>query len=75
MSNVLKWGGPIPRYYMNRKLGLLKKVVRRMRSLGMTPILPAFSGVVPPGFKAIYPQADVIEHYTSWNNFNTTYST
>lgn len=43
-----------------------------MRSFGMTPILPAFAGHVPPAIKTLYPQADIVQ-LSTWNDFNGTF--
>ena len=73
MGNIQAWGGPLPQSYLQTKLDLLKKIVSRMRSLGMTPVLPVFSGNVPKGITRVFPNAHVV-HHSSWNNFNATYS-
>ena len=35
---------------------LQRKIVARMRSLGMTPVFPAFAGLVPDALIAHHPQ-------------------
>ncbi|KAJ5820619.1 alpha-N-acetylglucosaminidase [Penicillium riverlandense] len=40
---------------------LQKKIVARMVELGITPILPAFTGFVPEAFKRVRPQANVTQ--------------
>ncbi|CAG7817662.1 unnamed protein product [Allacma fusca] len=73
MGNIQKWGGPLPEAFLVKKLELLKKIVVRMRSLGMTPVLPAFSGNIPKSLITIFPNASVA-HHSSWNKFNESYS-
>jgi alpha-N-acetylglucosaminidase len=73
MGNIQKWGGPIPLSYSQDKFRILRQIVKRMRSLGMTPILPAFSGNVPESLTKIFPNATIIRH-PSWNKFNSSYS-
>lgn len=50
------------------------KILERMRSFGMNPVLPGFSGHVPEAFVTrLYPNANY-SRAPSWNNFNGTYS-
>ncbi|MVN91819.1 alpha-N-acetylglucosaminidase [Mucilaginibacter aquatilis] len=65
MGNLDGWGGPLPLDWMKRHEELQKKILARERSLGMTPILPAFTGHVPPSFKNKFPNAKL--NVTSWN--------
>ncbi len=74
MGNINKFGGPIGIEFLVRKLDLLHKIVTRMRNLGMIPVVPCFSGNVPPSIVKIFPNASLIEHH-SWNHFNKSYST
>lgn len=57
MSNLDGWGGPLPQNWMKEHEILQKKILARERSLGMIPVLPAFTGHVPPGFKDKFPEA------------------
>lgn len=57
MNNIDKWGGPLPRSWLEKMGTLQKKILERERELGMTPILPAFTGHIPNSFKTIYPHA------------------
>ncbi|XP_038880130.1 alpha-N-acetylglucosaminidase-like [Benincasa hispida] len=59
MGNLHKWGGPLPQSWFDQQLILQKKVTGRMFELGMTPVLPAFSGNIPAAFKHIYPSAKI----------------
>lgn len=51
------YGGPLPQYWIDQQEVLTKKILDRQRALGMKPILPAFTGHVPPGFSEKFPQA------------------
>jgi alpha-N-acetylglucosaminidase len=64
MGNLDGWGGPLPRSLMERNEALQKQILARERELGMTPILPSFTGHVPPSFGAHFPQAKV--NTTQW---------
>ena len=68
MGNLDGWGGPLPQSFMDKHEQLQKQILFAERSLGMTPILPAFTGHVPPTFDQKYP--DVKVKKTSWVNFD-----
>ncbi|PQQ08441.1 alpha-N-acetylglucosaminidase [Prunus yedoensis var. nudiflora] len=59
MGNLHGWGGPLPQSWFDQQLILQKKILVRMYELGMTPVLPAFSGNVPAALKTIYPSAKI----------------
>ncbi|XP_030852816.1 alpha-N-acetylglucosaminidase [Strongylocentrotus purpuratus] len=50
MGNIDGWGGPIPQSWHTNQLALQHKILKRMRELGMIPVLPAFAGHVPKSF-------------------------
>lgn len=60
MSNMSAFGGPISFDLMRRRAELGRQIVDRMRSMGMTPVLPGFSGLVPGGFAERNPGAKVV---------------
>ena len=47
MNNLEGWGGPLPRSWYARQEKLQKQILARMRELGMHPVLPGYSGMVP----------------------------
>ncbi|KAB2020579.1 hypothetical protein ES319_D07G077900v1 [Gossypium barbadense] len=59
MGNLHGWGGPLPESWFDGQLTLQKKILARMYELGMTPVLPAFSGNVPAAFKDMFPSAKI----------------
>lgn len=72
MGNLDGWGGPLPQSWIDTHKALQKKILARERALGMTPVLPAFSGHVPPAFKNRFPQSKLIK--TAWGyGFDSTY--
>jgi len=71
MGNLDGWGGPLPQSWFTQHEALQKKILERERSLGMTPILPAFTGHVPPGFGKKFPQANLKK--TNWSDFSPVY--
>lgn len=58
-GNIDGLNGPLPQSWMKSHEALQKQILERERALGMQPILPAFSGHVPPTFKQRFPQARV----------------
>jgi alpha-N-acetylglucosaminidase len=72
MGNLDGWGGPLPKSWMKRQKELQEKILRRQRELGMTPVLPAFTGHVPAAFTKRFPHAKLKQ--TNWTNgFADTY--
>ncbi|KAK7828801.1 alpha-n-acetylglucosaminidase [Quercus suber] len=59
MGNLHGWGGPLPQSWLDQQLILQKKILARMYELGMTPVLPAFSGNVPAALTYIFPSAKI----------------
>ncbi|KAL2461225.1 alpha-N-acetylglucosaminidase family/NAGLU family [Abeliophyllum distichum] len=66
MGNLHGWGGPLTQNWLNKQLILQKQILTRMVELGMTPVLPSFSGNVPAALKAIFPSAN-ISRLGDWN--------
>jgi alpha-N-acetylglucosaminidase len=64
MGNIDGWGGPLPQHWMDTHKDLQKKILEKERSFGMTPILPAFTGHVPPSFNQKFPTAKLKK--TNW---------
>lgn len=50
MNNLEGWGGPLPETRFQQQKDLQIKILERMRSLGISPILPGYSGLVPRNF-------------------------
>ena len=68
MLNIDRWGGPLPKSWLEGQEALQKKIVARERELNMKPVLPAFAGHVPPELSRIYPDAQ-IERMSDWAGF------
>lgn len=64
MGNLSRHDGPLPQEWHQEQIQLQHRILRRMRSLGMTPICPGFSGFVPPEIKRLYPSVKLVE--TTW---------
>lgn len=65
MGNIDAWGGPLPQHWKDSHKVLQQKILAAERSMGMLPILPAFTGHVPPAFKDKYPNE--IVKPTNWD--------
>lgn len=59
MGNLVNHDGPLPQSWHDDQVRLQHQILNRMRSLGMRPICPAFSGFVPRGIERIYPGAKI----------------
>jgi alpha-N-acetylglucosaminidase len=66
MGNIDYFEGPLPQGWIDQKRDLQRRILDRMRELGMSPVVPAFAGFIPEAFKRLYPQAKVFtELWTS----------
>lgn len=75
LGNLNKHNGPLPQTYIKASADLQKQILIRMQQLGMTPIVPGFSGVVPAAYKRLNPAIEIHE-MKGWGNFpdeNKTY--
>ena len=74
MGNINKHDGPLPQGWLYQNKELQKKILRRVRELGMEPVVPAFSGFVPPAFEKHHPEAKTLK-LASWADFGKEYQT
>ncbi|MGO7251634.1 alpha-N-acetylglucosaminidase TIM-barrel domain-containing protein, partial [Rhizobium brockwellii] len=68
MGNIEGYRAPLPTGWIDKKHDLQKRILGRMRDLGMTPILPAFAGYVPKAFAEAHPKARIYQ-MRSWEGF------
>ena len=73
MSNIRGFGGPLSSQWIQTQSALQSKILARYSELGITPVLPAFNGVVPEEMKALYPDANITQ-LDSWNEFPEEYT-
>jgi len=59
MGNLDGFLGPLPQDFINHQFELQKKILKRERSFGMTPVLPAFAGHLPKAIKEKFPEANI----------------
>jgi alpha-N-acetylglucosaminidase len=67
------WGGNIPFDWVDSQFELQKKIVARMVELGITPVLPAFTGFVPEAFMKKFPNAATLNG-SQWEEFPSQYT-
>lgn len=72
MGNIDGMGGPLPDNWIEKRKLLQIKILDRMRSLGMTPVLQGFTGHVPEPLKEIYPAAKIVQ-IDKWAGVDGTY--
>lgn len=61
LQNLSGWVGPsVSQSLIDSRLALAAKITRRLRDLGMTPVLPGYYGMVPDEFAVKHPGASVI---------------
>jgi alpha-N-acetylglucosaminidase len=58
MGNINNFNGPLPQHWIDQRRLLQRKILDRMRALGMEPVAPAFAGFVPQGFLRVHPEAE-----------------
>lgn len=73
MANIRGFGGPLSDSWINQQADLQRQILARYADLGMTPVLPAFNGVVPPEMQQLFPTANITRLYPSWNDFPDQY--
>ncbi|KAI6048371.1 alpha-N-acetylglucosaminidase [Marmota monax] len=73
MGNLHTWGGPLSRFWHLKQIYLQHRILDRMRSFGMIPVLPAFAGHIPKALTRVFPQMNVTR-LSSWGHFNCSYS-
>lgn len=68
MGNLEGWGGPVTQRMIDDRVALEKKILARMRELGIEPVMQGFYGMVPASLAQKFPQARVIEQ-GRWGGF------
>lgn len=72
MGNLRGWGGPLTSNFTTDAALLQSRVIQSLRDLGITVVLPAFSGHVPVAFRRIFPNAS-LTFAQKWNKFPEKY--
>jgi alpha-N-acetylglucosaminidase len=71
MGNLNEHGGPMPQDFIDAQAKLQKQILRQERELGMTPVVPGFSGFVPVDFDRFHPDVKLASP-TAWAGFAPT---
>lgn len=72
MGNLNSHAGPLPQRFIDHEARLQRRILGRMRELGMMPITPGFAGFIPPGLARRFPQARVTRT-SPWAGFEPTF--
>jgi alpha-N-acetylglucosaminidase len=67
------WHGELPQTWIDEQFELQQKIIHRMIELGMTPVLPAFTGFVPANISRVLPNANVVRG-SQWGGFPLEYT-
>lgn len=68
MGNMCCFDEPISLELMKKRAQSAQKLIAMLRSLGITPVLPGYYGIVPADFTSMHPGAHVITQ-GEWNGF------
>ncbi|MGL5318759.1 MAG: alpha-N-acetylglucosaminidase TIM-barrel domain-containing protein, partial [Bacteroidales bacterium] len=64
MGNLSGVDAPLSKEWHASQIALQHKILKRMKSLDMKPICPAFAGFVPEAMKRLFPDINIVK--TSW---------
>jgi alpha-N-acetylglucosaminidase len=67
------WGGALPMEWIDNQFELQKNITKRMVELGMTPVLPCFTGFVPRAISRVLPNATIVNG-SDWSGFPVEYT-
>jgi len=68
MGNLEGWGGPVDQRMIDARTELEKKILARMRQLGIEPVLQGFYGMVPASLAGKFPDAKIVSQ-GKWASF------
>jgi alpha-N-acetylglucosaminidase len=71
LGNINGYMGPLPESWIENQMALQRKVIDRARKLGMSPVVPGFSGFVPTSFARIRPGVELFSA-EPWAGFEKT---
>jgi alpha-N-acetylglucosaminidase len=60
MGNLCCFSGPISPELLQMRAASARRIIARLRELGITPVLPGFYGIVPADFQKKFPRAHVL---------------
>ncbi|HEU5339720.1 alpha-N-acetylglucosaminidase TIM-barrel domain-containing protein, partial [Edaphobacter sp.] len=68
MGNMCCFDEPISMELLKKRAHSAQKLIAMLRSLGITPVLPGYYGIVPADFAKMHPGAHVVTQ-GEWNGF------
>ncbi len=68
MGNLEGWGGPQTQRMIDDRVALQKKILKRMKELGIEPVFQGFYGMVPASLAQKSPSARILDQ-GSWGGF------
>jgi len=71
LGNLNGYMGPLSQSWIEGQAKLQKRILDRERELGMTPVVPGFSGFVPDAIKRIHPEIE-LHSAEPWAGFPAT---
>lgn len=72
MGNLVGWNGPLTDQWQTSQIELQHKILKRMKELGMNPIVPAFAGFVPEAF--VKKHGEISFTHLKWGGFDDKYN-
>jgi alpha-N-acetylglucosaminidase len=66
LDNMESAGPEVPARLVEKRAALGRRIVARMRELGITPVVPGYYGIVPPGFGAVTGAPSDVVDQGSW---------
>ncbi len=71
LGNLNGFMGPLPDSWIRGQEKLQQQILERARELGMAPIVPGFSGFVPPAMQRVRPEVE-LQSAEPWAGFEKT---
>jgi alpha-N-acetylglucosaminidase len=68
MGNMCCFIEPISLDLLHKRAASAQRLIRSLRALGITPVLPGYYGIVPADFATLHPHAHVLTQ-GDWNGF------
>lgn len=61
MANLHSFGGPLPKSWILSHIELGRKIIERMRVLGIKPVLQGYYGMIPENYDKKFPEAKIFD--------------
>jgi alpha-N-acetylglucosaminidase len=67
MGNIQNVGGTLPPSWHRDQVAMQRKMLARMRDIGIEPVVQGFAGFVPKGIARVFPDSKL--HQSAWGGF------